>query len=91
MMRILLTGLFALILTSVCLNGGVARCSEEEKGEGQFLSNIRQLTLQGKSAGEGYFSPDGKWLIFQSEREPGNPFYQIYLMSLETGETHRVS
>ncbi len=91
MIRILLAGLSALILTSVCLNGGVARCSEEEKGEGQFLSNIRQLTLQGKSAGEGYFSPDGKWLIFQSEREPGNPFYQIYLMSLETGETHRVS
>ncbi|HJW86958.1 MAG TPA: M28 family peptidase [Candidatus Brocadiaceae bacterium] len=91
MMRILLTGLFTLISASACLHGGAASCSEEEKGEGRFLSNIRQLTLQGKSAGEGYFSPDGKWLIFQSEREPGNPFYQIYLMSLETGETHRVS
>jgi len=25
-------------------------------------------------------------MVFQSEREPGNPFYQIYLLDLETGE-----
>lgn len=59
-------------------------------GEATFLKNIRQLTFEGKS-GEGYFSPDGKNLIFQSTREPGNPFYQIYILSLETGDTHRVS
>lgn len=58
--------------------------------ESDFLSNVRQLTFEGKS-GEGYFSPDGKNLIFQSVREPGNPFYQIYLLDLETGDTHRVS
>ena len=29
------------------------------------------------------WDPDGSRLIFQSEREPGNPFYQIYLMDLE--------
>ncbi len=29
--------------------------------------------------------------MFQSEREPGNPFYQIYLLDLETGETRRIS
>jgi len=44
-------------------------------GETQFLANTRQLTFEGKRSGEGYFSPDGKALIFQSEREPGNPFY----------------
>src|SRR5205823_7349550 len=59
--------------------------------EAQFLSNTRQLTYEGRRSGEGYFSPDGKGLIFQSEREPGNPFYQIYILDLESGESHRVS
>ena len=60
-------------------------------GEERFLSNIRQLTYDGKRAGEGYFSEDGNALIFQSERESNNPFYQIYLLNLLTGDTHRVS
>ena len=30
-------------------------------------------------------------MIFQSERELGNPFYQIYILDLESGDTHRVS
>lgn len=59
--------------------------------EAQFLTQTRQLTFEGRRSGEGYFSPDGQALIFQSEREPGNPFYQIYLMNLRSGETHRVS
>ncbi len=59
--------------------------------EPQFLSNIRQLTYDGKRAGEGYFSEDSNALIFQSEREPDNPFYQIYFLDLLTGDTHRVS
>jgi Tol biopolymer transport system component len=60
-------------------------------GEAGFLSEVRQLTFEGKRSGEGYFSPDGKSLIFQSEREADNPFYQIYLLDFETGDTHRVS
>jgi Tol biopolymer transport system component len=60
-------------------------------GEAPFLSHTRQLIFEGKRSGEGYFSPDGKALIFQSEREPGNPFYQIYLLDLENGDSHRVS
>src|SRR6266508_1745372 len=60
-------------------------------GEGQFLSRIRQLTFEGRRSGEAYFSTDGKALIFQSEREPGNPFYQIYILDLESGDSHRVS
>ncbi len=59
--------------------------------ESAFLANIRQLTFEGKRSGEGYFSGDGKKMIFQSEREEGNPFYQIYLLDLETGDTQRVS
>jgi len=59
--------------------------------EARFLSHTRQLIFEGRRSGEGYFSPDGKALIFQSEREPGNPFYQIYALDLESGESHRVS
>ena len=59
--------------------------------EAQFLSNIRQLTFEGRRAGEGYFGPNGKLMVLQSEREPNNPFYQIYLMDFETGEVERIS
>ncbi len=59
--------------------------------ERDFLSRIRRLTVEGRRAGEGYWSPDGRRLVFQSEREPGNPFYQIYTLDLANGETHRVS
>ncbi len=30
-------------------------------------------------------------MVFQSEREEGNPFYQIYLMDLELGDIERIS
>jgi len=53
--------------------------------------DVRQLTFAGRRSGEGYFSRDGRQIVFQSEREPGNPFYQIYRMDLVTGETTRVS
>ncbi|MCP4934722.1 MAG: M28 family peptidase [bacterium] len=56
-----------------------------------LLSNIRQMTVVGKRAGEGYFSPNGRLMIFQSERQPGNPFYQMYLMNRDTGDVHRIS
>jgi Tol biopolymer transport system component len=57
----------------------------------QFLSGVRQLTFEGRRAGEGYFSADGTKMVFQSEREPGNPFFQIYLLDMETGDLERVS
>src|SRR5205085_4758486 len=59
--------------------------------ESDFLTRIRRLTVEGRRAGEGYWSPDGKRIVFQSEREPGNPFYQIYTLDLGTGDTKRVS
>lgn len=59
--------------------------------ESAFFSNARQLTFDGKRSGEGYFSADGSKMVFQSEREEGNPFYQIYLLDLETGDQERVS
>src|SRR6056297_1465754 len=59
--------------------------------ESRLLENIRQLTFAGRRSGEGYFSADGQQMVFQSEREPGNPFYQIYRMDLGTGDIERVS
>ena len=60
---------------------GIVIAQDAEKAP-QFISNTRQLTFAGKRAGEGYFSADGTQMIFQSEREPGNPFFQIYLLDL---------
>ncbi len=91
MKHIISTITFIVLLTAIFFHCGVVNTNGNERGEEQFLANIRQLTIQGKSAGEGYFSQDGKFLIFQSERELENPFYQIYIMNLETGDTHRVS
>jgi Tol biopolymer transport system component len=62
-----------------------------EQPADRFLERSRQLTFEGMRAGEGYFSPDGSKLVFQSERETGNPFYQIYELDLETGDTRRIS
>ena len=55
------------------------------------ISKTRQLTFEGKRAGEGYFSADGGRMIFQSERTDTNPFYQMYVLDLETGDIDRVS
>ena len=59
--------------------------------ERELLSRIRRLTVEGRRAGEGYWSPDGQRLVFQSEREPGNPFYQIYALDFASGDTTRIS
>src|SRR5881398_1923899 len=65
--------------------------SQSAYQERDFLTRVRRLTVEGRRAGEGYWSPDGRRLVFQSEREPGNPFYQIYTLDLTTGESRRVS
>jgi Tol biopolymer transport system component len=65
--------------------------AQQPSPERAFLSRVRRLTVEGRRAGEGYWSPDGTRLVFQSEREPGNPFYQIYLMDFATGDTVRIS
>ena len=94
MHRVKWISLFCMILLAVVLTSYAEEPNETEKktvDEARFLKNIRQLTYDGKRAGEGYFSEDGNALIFQSEREPDNPFYQIYLLNLLTGDTHRVS
>lgn len=61
--------------------------------ESLYLSNIRQLTSQDMGfvkAGEAYFSPDNKTIIFQATPK-GKDDYQIYTMNLKTGKPQRVS
>jgi len=70
-----------------------ASSAEEDarQAEERLLAHVRQGTFAGQRAGEGYFSRDGSLLIFQSEREPGNPFYQMYVLNLTNGDIRRVS
>lgn len=60
--------------------------------EDQLLSNTRRLVTDSLRSGEGYFSADGQRFIYQSEEpDSSNPFYQIFLMDLATGNSQRVS
>src|SRR5437773_9832853 len=69
-----------------------AEPADWEKAEAAHLTNIKQVTSGFVPAGEGYFSPDQKQIIFQAEeKDTGNPFYQIFVMDLETGKYRRVS
>lgn len=80
-----------LLLTLVTTLTALPNTAAPADSEARFLTNTRQLTYEGRRSGEGYFSPDGKALVFQSEREADNPFYQIYVLDLESGDINRVS
>ena len=82
--------LAAVVLCGTSLRGGEGE-QEAVFGESDFLTRVRRLTYEGKRAGEGYFSPDGSKMVLQSEREPGNPFYQIYELDLMSGDSRRIS
>src|SRR5882724_5131628 len=58
--------------------------------EGKHLASLRQVTQGLPRAGEGYFSRDGKSIVYQAY-PVGYPFYQIYTQSLENGEPRLVS
>src|SRR5215475_2462570 len=62
-----------------------------QQQEAAHLKNIKQVTFDFVRAGEGYFSPDGKHIIFQAEEKGDNPFYQIFVMDLDSGAARRVS
>ncbi|MFN4258237.1 MAG: TolB family protein [Gemmataceae bacterium] len=80
------------LCTYLALTAAADPSTDFTKLEAAHLSNIRQLTHDFVRAGEGYFSPDGKKIIFQAEeQDSGNPFYQIFVMDLATGSYRRVS
>lgn len=61
--------------------------------ENSALNNIKQLTFTSmgfEKAGESYFSPDSKKIIFQAV-PTGKKHYQIYVLDLENNSTKMVS
>ncbi len=58
--------------------------------ESQYLSHIRQVTSDFEKAGEGYFSPDAKSIVYQAIRSE-YPFYQIYVQPLTGGLPRLIS
>jgi len=78
-------------LLAACTAALAAQAPAPASGERAYLSRVRRLTVEGRRAGEGYWAPDGSRLVFQSEREPGNPFYQIYVLDMASGDSKRIS
>lgn len=92
--RLLAVALFCVLVPGI--STGVADAPDVDdvdkvQTESNLLENVRQITFEGLRAGEGYFSSDGKRMVFQSERDPANPFYQIYVTDFETGDIERIS
>jgi len=81
----------ALVAAALAVSAAPVQASDGDLDENTFLERTRRLIYEGKRSGEGYFSADGGQLVFQSERRPENPFYQIYLLDLATGDTREVS
>ena len=69
----------------------VAEESDATSVETEFISGVRQITFEGKRAGEGYFNSEASLMVFQSERRADNPFYQMYLLDFTTGDIENVS
>jgi TolB protein len=81
-----------LVLFAALLAATQPQADDWKAQETAHLSNIRQVTTGFVRAGEGYFSPDGKHIIFQAEeKDTGNPFYQIFVQDLGTGSFRRIS
>lgn len=87
-------GILALIVTTGCATAQFKVASLPPFGdEAGFISNIVQLTSQDMGfvkAGEAYFSPDMKSIIFQATPK-GESEYQIYTMDLASGDLQMVS
>ncbi|MCO5142853.1 MAG: hypothetical protein M9962_07175 [Oligoflexia bacterium] len=59
------------------------------EGEEKYFTNVRQLTFGGQNA-EAYFSPEGDWLIFQSQRGD-YPCDEMYAMRIDGSDLRKVS
>jgi Tol biopolymer transport system component len=79
------------VLHGACLLPQAARADEPaESIEGKLLANVRQVTDGFVKAGEGYFSPDQKTIIYQAIPHD-YPFYQIYSQPLAGGRPKLLS
>lgn len=87
--RSLYSFLICMFAVSSCYGDEIFDASLEE----ECLQNIQQLTFPSmgfEKAGESYFSPDGKTIIFQAVLK-GEEHYQIFTMNLEEGIPRMVS
>jgi len=88
----MISTVFALFSLFQIPSGSDLKPADWQASESPILTNIRQLTTDFARAGEGYFSPDGKTIIYQAEeKSTGNPFYQIFSQPLEGGAPRRIS
>jgi Tol biopolymer transport system component len=76
----------ALVLAAASLIGAAAAPLHPDE---KRLGGLRQLTFDGENA-EGYWSPDGRQLIFQRAAE-GIPCDQEFVLDLKSGASRRVS
>jgi Tol biopolymer transport system component len=75
---------------SVAEQSSSGRATASAELEAKHLADIRQVTFGLPRAGEGYFSPDGEWIVYQAY-PIGYPFYQIYVQPLAERTPRRIS
>ncbi len=82
-----------LILSSTLLWANPQQPATEDNpaAEGHFLSNTKQLITSAFRSGEGYFSPTGDKMIFQGQWGTTNPFDQVRLKDMASGEEIQIS
>ncbi len=83
-------GAWLTLVNSLCAEEPGVKAAASASIEPKFLSHVRQVTHGFVKAGEGYFSPDQKTIIYQATTED-YPFYQIYKQPLAGGEPQRIS
>ncbi|MCO6457816.1 MAG: PD40 domain-containing protein [Pirellulaceae bacterium] len=88
-MGLVTVALIPLAVIPLALVLGVPRATAQETPpsakpsvEGRYLNNVRQVTTGFEKAGEGYFAPDGRTIVYQAIRRE-YPFYQIYTQPLD--------
>jgi Tol biopolymer transport system component len=80
------------LFVPLALTLGAQPADDWKTAESVHLKNVTQVTDGFVRAGEGYFSPDGKQIIYQAEeKDTGNPFYQIFVQDLATKRFRRIS
>ena len=73
------------------ISASLSAAEIEPAGREEFLSNVLQLTENYEKAGEAYFSPDMKWIIFQATPKDQKQ-YQMFVAKLkrEKGENGEI-
>ncbi len=79
------TAAFSVLFLSTQTSQAQPPAAGKSELEAKFLSNVHQVTHGFTKAGEGYFSPDGKAIVYQAV-PAGYPFYQIYTQPLDAGK-----